>query len=211
MSNVSAIKLYHHNSKTLKSAELIEGLSRRDVVMAEVSWQPYVDEKIKRLEKDGLSREAWPEHLHWNWGRKRKKTEYKLAYQWFGIKCDSKWQGLMVVETGLHFSRMAGQEGKHLVYIDYLATAPWNLQEFAGDPEYALVGTIFVKTAIELSKELEFKGRIGLHSLPQSELFYRHYCNMTDFGPDKDYPEGKLRYFELTPEQAEVFISEDVK
>jgi hypothetical protein len=51
----------------------------------------------------------------------------------------------------------------------------------------------------------EFKGRIGLHSLPQANAFYANTCGMTDLGFDQDY-EG-LRYFEMTPGQAEAFIA----
>ena len=49
-----------------------------------------------------------------------------------------------------------------------------------------------------------FKGRIGLHSLPQSNNFYANKVGMTDMGQDEEYQ--NLRYFEMTPEQAEAFI-----
>ena len=42
-------------------------------------------------------------------------------------------------------------------------------------------------------------GRIGLHSLPQAEKFYRRW-GMVDLGPDKLYED--LHYFELTTAQA---------
>ena len=35
-----------------------------------------------------------------------------------------------------------------------------------------------------LSEELEFHGRIGLHSLPQADGFYANTCGMTDLGAD---------------------------
>lgn len=43
----------------------------------------------------------------------------------------------------------------------------------------------------------------GLHSLPQANGFYANTCGMTDLGPGYD----NLRYFEMTPEQAQVFIA----
>ena len=49
-----------------------------------------------------------------------------------------------------------------------------------------------------------FKGRIGLHALPQSEGFYASKIGMTDMGKDPGYHD--LRYFEMTAEQAENFI-----
>ena len=57
-----------------------------------------------------------------------------------------------------------------------------------------------------LSEELEFQGRIGLHSLPQANGFYANACGMTDLGADADH-QG-LRYFEMTPEQARAFVAE---
>ena len=53
---------------------------------------------------------------------------------------------------------------------------------------------------------MEFHGRIGLHSLPQANDFYANTCGMTDLGADRDY-NGGLRYFEMTPEQAQAFIA----
>ena len=56
-----------------------------------------------------------------------------------------------------------------------------------------------------LSQELEFHGRIGLHSLPQANDFYDNTCGMTDLGADSD--QQGLHYFEMTPEQTRAFIA----
>jgi len=72
------------------------------------------------------------------------------------------------------------------------------------EPRYCGVGSIFIRTAIEVSRLEGFKGRIGLHSLPQSESFYGNKCGMTDLGKDSNYQD--LRYFEMTPEQALSFV-----
>ena len=58
--------------------------------------------------------------------------------------------------------------------------------------------------AIAFSRSNEFKGRIGLHSLPQANQFYTVTCGMTDLGPDPKY--HNLRYFEMTPDQATTFV-----
>ena len=57
-----------------------------------------------------------------------------------------------------------------------------------------------VRTAVELSLAEGFKGRIGLHSLPQTARFYRTVCGMADLGPDPSY--HNLGYFEMTEGQA---------
>ncbi len=56
--------------------------------------------------------------------------------------------------------------------------------------------------AIELSREMEYRGRIGLHSLSRSERFYREKCGMTDLGMDE---KKRMIYFEMTEAQAEAF------
>ena len=66
-----------------------------------------------------------------------------------------------------------------------------------------------MRAAIELSKELGFKGRIGLHSLPQANGFYANICGMTDLGADAKY--NDLRYFEMMSEQADAFIEKGGK
>jgi len=62
----------------------------------------------------------------------------------------------------------------------------------------------FVGGSIHLSIEEEFQGRIGLHSLPQADEWYRNSCGMTDLG--RDHAIQDLRYFEMTPEQASEFL-----
>jgi hypothetical protein len=52
-----------------------------------------------------------------------------------------------------------------------------------------------------------FHGRIGLHSLPSAELFYRDVIEMEDCGPDAAYQ--NLRYFEMTAERARDFLGDE--
>lgn len=90
-------------------------------------------------------------------------------------------------------------------YIELLATAPWNRPKFVSTPRYKGVGRILLGTAISLSVELGFKGRIGLHSLPQSERWYRNEAGFTDGGYDSA---KTMQYFEMTGAQAAAFISD---
>jgi len=56
------------------------------------------------------------------------------------------------------------------------------------------------------SEDEGFKGRLGLHSLPQADNFYRK-IGMTDLGQDASYQ--NLRYFEMTSEQARAFFEKE--
>ncbi len=77
-------------------------------------------------------------------------------------------------------------------------------RSLAASPRYGLVGRVLIATAVQLSLEEGFRGRIALHSLPQAETFYEKNCEMTDLGLDQK-KEG-LRYFEMTPAQAAAFL-----
>jgi len=61
-----------------------------------------------------------------------------------------------------------------------------------------------VCSAVSLSYELEFNGRLGLHSLPQSESWYRDVAGFSDV--EYDAPK-RMRYFEVTEAQAAAFLS----
>jgi hypothetical protein len=128
-----------------------------------------------------------------------------LGHPGFSIVCEDITQGMMILDTTSKRCRIEVQNGGHLAYVEFLETAPWNRPELLFDPpRFRGIGTLLIRAAIELSKEHEFKGRIGLHSLPQANSFYANTCGMMDLGPDPSYE--NLRYFEMTPEQAEAFI-----
>jgi len=145
-----------------------------------------------------------PEHGHWDWRKKHAAIEGLIAYRMFGIECEGDMQGLMLVSTAGHPCRITEQRGKEQVYIDFVATAPWNSPGLVDVPRYGLVGRVLIATAVQLSLEEGFRGRIGLHSLPQAETFYATNCGMTDLG--KDTKKEGLRYFEMTPAQAAAFL-----
>ena len=106
-----------------------------------------------------------------------------LANPGFSIVCDGLTQGMMIVDTVKHRGRLDGQRGQHLVYVEFVENAPWNRAELFDPPRYRGVGSILIRAAVALSEELEFHGRIGLHSLPQANGFYANTCGMTDLGP----------------------------
>ena len=81
-----------------------------------------------------------------------------------------------------------------IVYVDFVAIAPWNRKAFQNPQRFRHFGTVMLGTAVEFSRTLGLDGRCGLHSLPQSEGFYRH-IGMRDFGLDAAY--SSLRYFEF--------------
>ena len=56
-----------------------------------------------------------------------------LAYRSFVLTYSGEVQGLMQVNTAA-VSRLPGQIGKHLAYVDYVETAPWNRLSIVKSP-----------------------------------------------------------------------------
>ena len=83
---------------------------------------------------------------------------------------------------------------------------PWNLKLLSMAPRYKAAGVRLFEAAVRLSQAEEFRGRVGLHSLPQAERFYREVCGMTYVGSDPRVE--NLPYYEMTQEQAENFLGE---
>jgi hypothetical protein len=172
-------------------ATLIVDIEKELVTDAQAKWSEF-------SKKAGVK----PQHSHWDWTKKFQLTiDYSLTYRMFGIECKGEIQGLILVRVGKE-CKIESQKGKPLIYVDYLASAPWNSKASTTDSTFKLVGKVLLQAAIELSEDEEFKGRIGLHSLPQAETWYTN-CGMTDLGKDGEYL--NLCYFEMTPEQAAAF------
>ncbi|MBE9063833.1 GNAT family N-acetyltransferase [cf. Phormidesmis sp. LEGE 11477] len=102
----------------------------------------------------------------------------------------------MFIELDMHRSRLDTE--KNIVYVEYLATAPWNRSSSSVPtsslPTYRGVGSGLLSYAIHRSVELEYKGRLGLHALPRAKPFYTRF-GMQKFGRDVD--KYDLEYFEL--------------
>lgn len=140
---------------------------------------------------------------HWDWVAKAKHATSMLAYETFALECSGHTQGLMLVNLA-SFARLHSQSGRELVYVELLATAPWNRRTHSQGAKYKGVGRVLIGTAIRLSIDQGFKGRIGLHSLAGSESWYRDEARFTDLGDDTS---KKIRYFEMTEAQAKAYIT----
>jgi len=191
-------RLLHREKNLVVEATLFEEVARDTLIQVHIDWQPVRLEGVKRaITKGGKV----PEHWHWDWSQKADRLRL-LAYRCFGIECEGQMQGLMMVSTIGRRSRMANQASKPVLYIEYIESAPWNLADIVQRPRFSGVGIALLEAAIQFSDGEGFGGRLGLHSLPQSEPFYRRF--MSDLGIDKN-KEG-LRYFEMTAEQARAFL-----
>ena len=195
------VQIYNRQDRALVDAVLHTELLPTMLVEAEKEWKPI---RLKAAQKllDAGRKEEIPQHYHWDWREKSYKLPL-LAYRCFGIKCAGKWQGLSLVKLSGQVARLEPDKGKDIVYIDYLESAPWNLHMMVDTPLYGAIGSLLMWTAVQLSYDEGFHGRVGLHTLPQAEDFYRDNCGMHGCGPDASYQD--LPYYEMTREIAANF------
>ena len=201
---VSTVYLYNVEREELIAAELWDAITEKQLDDWENEWMPELSNAIQRLKHAGVEMQRWPQNLHWDWRRKVETLQGMLANPSFSVVCDGLTQGMMIVDTAKYRCRIESQKGQHLVYLKYVESAPWNRAGLLTSPRFRGVGSILIRAAIALSEESEFKGRIGLHSLPQANEFYSNSCGMTDLGSDPELQ--NLHYFEMVPAQAKAFV-----
>ncbi len=178
------------------ASELILGVTINEVDKATALWSPV----LRQWERTTGGR---VEHGHWDWSRKARAISLSRDYLIAGVRTQGEMQALMLWDEDFHFGIHPLQLGSPLVYVHFLATAPWNDREIATVPRYEGAGVLLLRAAVERSEDLGYKRRLGLHSLPQAEGFYRDKCLMADLGVDAT---KQLRYFEFTSALAENFV-----
>jgi hypothetical protein len=136
---------------------------------------------------------------HWKW-----RTKCSIApgtnRRVFSLLNAGEVEAAMVLRFGENSRDPAAS--LPIVYVDFVAVAPWNRKAFQHPQRFRHLGTVMLGAAVELSRTLGLDGRCGLHSLPQSEGFYRQ-IGMRDFGLDAAY--SSLRYFEFDASAARSF------
>jgi hypothetical protein len=200
--DISRALLFDKHAGTVVEGRLVDGITDTHLEDIETTWMAALHEGLKRLKAAGIPRSEWPQSRHWSWRDKVEHVRGLLAYRGFVIEYEERAQGLMLIKT-TELCRLPEQRGKPLVYVDYLETAPWNQRALVDRPRFGGIGTVMLAAAITVSQQESFKGRIGLHSLPQSEEFYKT-CGMTDLGHDR--AKEDLRYFEMNPKQAAAYL-----
>lgn len=176
-------------------AEIISPASFDVLVEIEEAWSS------SRSQLDSSERE----HLHWNWADKASLLRSETHRECVAVRADGRFQGIMmcVIRRSDYPARL--QPSAQLVYADYVEAAPSNLTA-AG--QFGGVGSLLLAIAVERSIAERLAGRVGLHSLPTAEGFYRG-LGMTDLGPDAGY--NGLNYFEFEIEPAVRFLLKRIK
>ena len=195
--NESQVYLKEPQSGDLVDASLFDEVTDEHLRLWENGWVPEM-----QAHRATQPPSATPEDSHWDWRRKAGAWRPLLGYQSCALVCQGELQGLMLTND-MASARLPSQFGKPIVYVEFLATAPWNRPELRCPPKYRGCGRVFILAAIQISIDAGYKGRVGLHSLPAAEGFYEGKCGFTRLGPDSSHQ--NLTYYEMTTTQAEAF------
>ncbi len=194
---------------SLVEGELDSAVTVDDLLATQREWRPYAIKAATALARQG-SMELIPQHLHWDWTSKAPQLDL-LANSFVGLRIAGSLQGIMKLQLVGDFcrARLPEQKGQSLVYLDYLESAPWNLKPLMDalgqQTRYGGIGSRLVRQAVEVSVDEGFGGRLGLHSLPLTESFYRNVCGMTAVG--RDPSKQNLLWCEFTKQQANDFLA----
>lgn len=191
--------LFNRWTGKFEDASIFQGLDDKNFHDFERVWKPVLDKRASEFENWADAASANVQDAHWDWVGKAKS---EAIYESFAIECDGMTQGLMLVDLATRFARIPSQMGLDLTYVELISAAPWNRAKFTEKPKYKGAGLALIATAVSLSVGMEFKGRIGLHSLPESESWYGP-IGFTDCG---HHEEKQMRYFEMTEAQAIEFL-----
>lgn len=202
--SVGPVDLYNRHTSGYEEAHVFQGMDQKNHDDFEQHWQPLLETRRRQFDSNIAACAGNVQDWHWDWIVESSVADRTLGYDTYALECAGQTQALMVVDSN-QFALHPAQAGKELVQIARLATAPWNRTKTVPHPKYKGAGRILVATAISLSIELEFGGRIGLHALPQSEDWYR-YCGFFEV-PDPN-PKNELKYFEMTADAAAKFLQE---
>jgi hypothetical protein len=189
---VTNVQIFDQQTQSFVQAEMLEDPGDDYIETVDALWSVY---KRRTLRERRAAGKPVPEYSHWNWKLKLEQGRLENSlYECFAIVRDEP-QGLMMLKYGSEFvCRYDSQQGKPMVYIAYIESAPWNVKEYSDSICYSGIGTEFYKTAVRFSHRFGFAGRVGLHSLPGAEGFYANTCHMVALGHDPKCDD--LVYFE---------------
>jgi hypothetical protein len=215
---IGEIELVRVSDNTVVSGQIFLGLDERHIRDHEIYWRPPMLQAARAVRAkctDGVGKVDLPkllteigrmrlEDITWDWRQFNAIFAARSGCHGLAIECDGRTQGLMLIDTENHASRL-DPKGEAIAYVELLTSAPWNRGTFIPTPQFALTGYALIATAISISRSNSLDGRVGLHSVSGSVSFYANKCGMTSFGADAR--KKGLVYFEMSTEQSDVFLT----
>ncbi|MFC5757800.1 hypothetical protein [Rhizobium sp. GCM10022189] len=195
--SLGTFSVLNRKSGNWEDGVLYHGFDERNKTDIEELWIPMLREmKTAQAGLQDIAPRLRVSDAHWLWPEKMDETvKDALISDTFVFECANMTQAAMIIRKGhvKYLSLSSEHRGSPLVYVDILATAPWNR---ANHPEYIYkgCGELMLKTAISVSIDNGYKGRIALRALPGAESYYRG-VGMIEF--EEGIVEDKLKYFEV--------------
>ncbi|MBI1333807.1 MAG: hypothetical protein GC165_13115 [Armatimonadetes bacterium] len=200
------MKLKLRDGVTLEpvEAELLSPVSSEDLVEAESKWVPRLRDVYTEMVALGQIERVYVWQSRW---KSKDALLNDPNYLIIGIRASNQVQGLAKLIVKGHASKVDGN--LPIVYIDFVESAPWNVKRYMDaigqNQRFKDTGLELLKAAIRHSVDIGCQGRVGLHSLVESEGFYR-CAGMTEHG--KDGNKNGLVYFEFATAEAMTLIGE---
>ncbi|MFO0830219.1 MAG: hypothetical protein U0637_00110 [Phycisphaerales bacterium] len=137
----------------------------------------------------------------WNWEELCGEALSKDYWEAVGLATqDDRLQGAIIYNVS---AKSVLSSGAGAVYVDNLATAPWNRKWVTDTPAYQGIGPELLCQAVHHSHLLGLKGRVTLTPLPRAVAFYIGK-GFVDTGEMVD----GLPLFELKPTAARLWLKE---
>ncbi|WP_413173943.1 hypothetical protein [Anabaena azotica] len=178
-----SVKILQHIENKYVDGKILP-LSQKHIEEIEFTWKPLLK-----------NNNCWDKDLEF-----RKYLKEKPFLNFYVLEYNLVAQGVIVLYPNYE-SRLA--LGQNIIYVNLLTVAPWNRLDLKQTPDYKGIGTTLITFAVIHSMNLGFEGRIGLHSVKESEYFYEK-MNFINLGYDKNC--CNLKYLELPTDEAELLV-----
>lgn len=192
--------------------EIVPGLSSEQLAFIAREWMPRLISAHERallafraLPDEQRTKAAWEsakgqfgcQDRDWDWEAKSRNVSGRILV----LQRETEVEALMQISPN-EKSRIRATYGEAIMYIEYVAIAPWNRKEIQTKPRFFKLGKLMIGVAVNISQTEGMDGRCGLHALPQVEGFYEH-IGMQNLGVDK---KENLKYFEFSSEGAKKLV-----
>jgi len=117
------IEIVRVADQAVLKAELVTGLRPEDLIDIDRQWLALRQRVVRRLNNAGVPPERWPESSGWNWVKKSAALKL-MAIRGFGIRIDERWIGVSMINVAQFTARLAPDQQKPLVYLEFIETAP---------------------------------------------------------------------------------------
>jgi len=180
------VRLYDRLAQKPVAAE-ITAMTHRHVQTLNSNW-------IQAFQLRQHAQERDEDFLMWNTGKGYfDLLIHREGLRSFALIAEENVQGVLLLQSETQPSRL--ESNRSLIYVRYLATAPWNRRDKRGPGQLRGVGTVLMAWATQESRDVGCNGRLGLHSLRGSDDFY-HRLGLHNLGLDA--ARRGMNYFELS-------------